>query len=420
MRDRPTSGVDRRVFLQMSLGGAAWAACPFARPPGWSGAGRQDAPTAPPIRAVVRDAVLFAGIRKPISRRAELEPRIEQVTRAAAGKVAGPLTHIFRFDTPVEGYDSEIGYPVSAPVDDGDVRTHRLRSMHFLSSMHEGGVATIRETSGGLFAYMNRVGLSPELELVEIYHDGSPAERPDGTIEVMASFLAWPEVYREQLTRVLGREMAEDIWLGGEAITPHTLVDERAAWVGKSIARLKARTTERQQFDILSRVALKRPEEDVAHYKRIYDETGRVDAVFEALADKLSKTPTGAFVDPPRFDGKVLHASKVPHDRKSYLEARTEDERRRAYCFCALVREAADPPIDPIFCYRAAGWDRQFWEPILGVEFTTCRITHSILKGDAFCAWDYDVPARHSTNRAAGTTGRSETGTAHPSDRRQS
>ena len=385
-------GVDRRVFLQMSLGGAAWAACPLLHAREWPDARRQDAAGAPPIRAVVRDAVLFAGIRRPITRRSELEPRIEHVARACEGKIAGPLTHIFRFDTPVEGYDSEIGYPVSAPVDDGEVRTHRLRAMHFFSSMHQGGIATLRETSGRLSAYMNRVGLSPELELVEIYHDGSPAARPDGTIEVMAAFLAWPDVYRDQLTRVLGHDAAEEIWQGGEAITPHTLVDERAAWVAASIARLKERSTERQQFDILSRVALVRPEEDVAHYKKIYDETGSVEAVFEALADKLSKTPTGAFVDPPRFDGKVLHASKVPHDRKSYLEARTPEERRKAYCFCALVREAADPRVDPIFCYRAAGWDRQFWEPILGVEFTTCRITHSILKGDAFCAWDYDVP----------------------------
>jgi len=386
-------GVDRRVFLQMGLGGAAWAACPFFSPHRRRAAQEQDAPAAP-IRAVVRDAVLFAGIRKPITRRSELEPRIEQVTRACEGKTAGPLTHIFRFDTPVEGYDSEIGYPVSAAVDDGEVRTHRLHSMPFFAAMHEGGVATLRETSAELSAYMNRVGLSPELELVEVYHDGSPATRPDGRVEVMAAFLAWPEVYREQLTRVLGREAADEIWQGGEAITPHTLVDERSAWVAASIARLKARTDERQQFDILSRVTLKRPEEDVAHYKAIYDETRSVQAVFDALADKLSKTPTGAFVDPPRFDGKVLHASKVPRDGKSYREARAPVERRKAYCFCALVREAADPRVDPIFCYRAAGWDRQFWEPILGVQFTACRITHSILKGDAFCAWDYEVPAR--------------------------
>jgi hypothetical protein len=64
-------------------------------------------------------------------------------------------------------------------------------------------------------------------------------------------------------------------------------------------------------------------------------------------------------------------------------------EKRKAYCFCNLVREADNPQIDPIFCYRAAGWDRQCWEPILEVEFKKCKITHSILKGDDFCAWDF-------------------------------
>ena len=47
--------------------------------------------------------------------------------------------------------------------------------------------------------------------------------------------------------------------------------------------------------------------------------------------------------------------------------------------------------MDPIFCYRAAGWDRQLFEPILGVGFKRCEITHSILKGDRFCAWSYHL-----------------------------
>ena len=36
-------------------------------------------------------------------------------------------------------------------------------------------------------------------------------------------------MYRAQLLRVLGPELADEIWAGGEAITPFTLVDERAA-----------------------------------------------------------------------------------------------------------------------------------------------------------------------------------------------
>ena len=38
----------------------------------------------------------------------------------------------------------------------------------------------------------------------------------------------------------------------------------------------------------------------------------------------------------------------------------------------------------PIFNRRTL-----LWEPILGIRFKRCTITHSILKGDDFCAWDY-------------------------------
>jgi effector-binding domain-containing protein len=383
------SGVDRRTFIRKSLEGVAFvsltALLKMDSPWLWSRASAQDNT----IEHVVRREILFAGIRKPIKKWEELKPRIEELKTACAGKTVGPLTHIIRFDTPVNGIDSEIGFPVSAEVEYGDIKTHTLRRMHFYSLLHKGAVNTISETSGKLYQYMRRTGISPELELVEIYHHYNPQNSQAQKIQVMASFLAWPEVYREQLVRVLGEGSARKIWKGGEKITPHTLVNERCAWVAESIDRLKECTNMEQQFDILSRVALIRPIEGITKFKRMYDETGDINAIFQAKNEQLEKTRTGGFVDPPRFDGKILHASKVPYNREKYMEAKTHREKRKAYCFCYLVREAENPQIDPIFCYRAAGWDRQFWEPILGIEFKKCRITHSILKGDDFCAWDF-------------------------------
>ncbi len=380
----PSPSAGRRRFLKAGIGGGVACASLATL---WRHEAAAEAEE--PIKAVVREELLFAGIRKPIQARVELEPRILELERACAGSITGPLTHIFRFDTPVEGYDSEIGFPVSKEIRSGDIRTHTLRQMHFFSVLHRGSVDTLRSSRGRLSAYMGQRGLSPELELVEVYHRRDLANRGNDEIEVMASYLAWPEVFRAQLVRVLGDRAAAEIWQGGQTITPHALVDERCAWVAASIARLKARTNEEQQFDILSRVALVRPPEDIASYKRIHDREKSLQAVFAAQEERLKKTPTGGFVDPPRFDGKVLHKSKVPYDAERYRQARTHEEKRKAYCFCALVREASDPRLDPIFCYRAAGWDRQFYEPILGVEFKRCRITHSILKGDDFCAWDY-------------------------------
>jgi hypothetical protein len=344
------------------------------------------------ITPKVREETLFAGIRKPVKSRKELLPRMEEVTRVCGERAVSPLTVIFRFDTPVEGFDAEVGFEVSEPVDVGEVRTHTLRKLHFFSLTHSGPMETLRETKLKIIDHMNKTGLSSELEDVEIYHTYDPDRPEEVVIESRLAYLAWPEIYKEQLVRVLGPELAGEIWAGGESVTPFTLVDERVTWVGESLERLKKHTTPAQQFDVLSRVALVRPIEDVNKFKAIYEETGDIDAVIARQDEQLRQTPTGGFIDPHWTDGKVLHLSKVARDRKAYDEAKTHDELRQAYCFCNLIRQAKAPKVDPIFCYRAAGWARQFWEPILGVEFETCTITHSILKGDPFCAWEYDLP----------------------------
>ena len=345
------------------------------------------------ISHVTREETLFAGIRAPIKSRDELPARMEEVRIACGNAIIGPLAHIFRFDTPVDGFDSEVGFPVSKPVNRGPVKTHALRKLDFFGATHHGPVSTLRETSGQIYGHMNRMGLAPELELVEIYHSCDPQDEAANRIEVMAAFLAWPEIYKHHLRRVLGDGHTDTIWTGGDAITPFTLVDERATWVAQSLERLKKHSTQDQQFEILSSVALVRPAEDTAKFRAIYEESGRsIQAVLDAQNKDLETTRTGGWIDPPYCNDKVLHLSKVAYNREQYAAATTSDELRRAYCFCSLVREANDPKVDPIFCYRAAGWAKQFWEPILGIKFMRCELTHSILKGDRFCAWDYQLP----------------------------
>ena len=343
------------------------------------------------IQHAIRNGGRFAGIRAPIKKREEIIPRIKQVKEVCKESATGPLTHIFRFDTPVDGYDSEIGFSVDKDINSGNVKTHENREMHTFSIIHEGPFSEIGAATQQLYKHMNLVGLAPELELTEIYHKIDQENLENNAVEIQASFLAWPEVYLAQLIRVLGHELAEEIWDGGENITPFTLVDDRVDWVTKSINNLKQYTNLDQQFDILSRVALVRPAEDINKYKVLYEKTGDVNTILDDQNKALKSGPTGGFIDPWRYDGKTLHLSKVAYNKTMYDEATTHDEVRKAYCFCPLVRESSDPKVDPIFCYRAAGWARQFWEPILGIEFKACNITHSILKGDKFCAWDYEL-----------------------------
>ena len=344
------------------------------------------------IRHVVREEGLFAGIREPLKSRDDLPSRMNTVRAARVRAPTGPLTHIIRFDTPVEGLDSEIGYPVAGRINADGIKTHTLRRLHLFSTIHSGPVATLGQSRKRLYEQMQRSGLSPELELVEIYHRYDPADESENRIEVQAAFLAWPDVYLDQLARVLGEQAALEIWVGGDKLTPFTGVDERVSWVADTIARLKKRTTPDQQFDILSRVALVRPPEDIAHAKKQFNEVGRdASALIESQSAALAAGPAGGTIDPWWIDDCVLHLSKIAVNREAYDKAESPAERRRGYCFCSLIREATDPKVDPIFCYRAAGWARQLWEPILGVRFKHCTITHSILNGDPFCAWDYDL-----------------------------
>ena len=349
------------------------------------------------VKHVICEETLFAGIRKPIRSREELIPRIKEVTEVCGNKISGPLVHIFRFDTPVDGFDSEIGFRVKSDVQIGEVYTHTLRRMHFFSLMHKGSVETLRNTTLKIYEHMRKTGLSSELELREIYHNYDWENQDENIIEIQVSFLAWPEVYKEQMLRVLVPGLTDRIWAGGENITPYTLVDDRVEWVAQSLKRLKQNTNQFQQFDILSRVSLVRPVEDVMKYKKIYEETGDANKVLAAQNEELGASATGKFIDPPWFEEDVIHLSKVAYNRKAYDEAKTPEEIRKAYCFCTLIREAKAPEVDPIFCYRAAGWARQFWEPILGIEFTECTITQSILKGDKFCAWDYKLGENNLT-----------------------
>ena len=91
------------------------------------------------------------------------------------------------------------------------------------------------------------------------------------------------------------------------------------------------------------------------------------------------------WVSEPRVKGNIIYTSKTPRQNEKYREAKSFDEKRKYYCFCILVANCENPDIDPIFCYRAAGWARQLWETVLDLPVIDCTIEKSILKGDEYC-----------------------------------
>ena len=332
------------------------------------------------IKHIIREKTLFASIRRPIKKRADLEPYVNTLKKSCEGKINGPLTLIFHYDTPVDGFDAEIGFPVSEKVEIEPISSRILGRNEFLSSLHSGKAEKIGEAYQRVYSLMYKNGISPGMSTVEIFHEFDFAKPDNIKVEVMGSIHMWNYLYKTALKKFLGEEKQHQIYLDGDKITPLSGIEERTPWVKNTLDRLKKESSQEEQFQILSHIALVRPMEEIKQYKHKYLEKNNVQDVITLLKSKLK------WIAEPEIKENYVHISKIARNREGFDKAKTHDEKRSHYCFCRLVSEAANlPTIDPIFCYRAAGWAAQLWEEILQKPVIKCDIVKSVLKGDDYC-----------------------------------
>ncbi len=88
---------------------------------------------------------------------------------------------------------------------------------------------------------------------------------------------------------------------------------------------------------------------------------------------------------------QTIYTSKKPRDPKKHEAAKDDVERRKAYCYCPLVRDHIDQGMPANFCYCGAGWFRQQWETAIGKPVTV-EIVKSVLKGDDVCQFAVHLP----------------------------
>lgn len=77
----------------------------------------------------------------------------------------------------------------------------------------------------------------------------------------------WGYLYRNNLIKFLGEDLAGKISVGYEKISPLTNISDRKEWVKGTLERLKSNSTEQQQFEIMSNNALTRPLAEMKRYK---------------------------------------------------------------------------------------------------------------------------------------------------------
>ncbi len=85
-------------------------------------------------------------------------------------------------------------------------------------------------------------------------------------------------------------------------------------------------------------------------------------------------------------EGHVLYHKKNPADPEGYKNAKTDQEKRAAYCFCPIICDNMEKGMPVSYCYCGSGWYRQQWETATGRPVRV-EVLKSILKGDEVCSF---------------------------------
>jgi len=336
---------------------------------------------------------LVATTRLNAKSRAEMRAALTALAeRIPAGAIAGPAFCIFQFITSyTEGFDVEVGFPLVGPIEARGVQTRTRPAMQVLSRVHHGPVESLRDTLLPLYGFVSEHGLISDEFRQEVYLD---ADDPQGSqIELHFIIHDWNGLLDRNLARVLGQEPRQRVMTDSEAITLESSVPERFRWTRAMMDQLDTLADEDQRYEILSRCAHVFPKGQIAKLGVVFEEvrsrTGDPWQAVDAVVEFMSADP-GWGVRPVRR-GPTVYAAKKPRDPQAYAQAQTDAERKRAYCFCPLIRDHLDDGMSDTFCYCSAGWERQQWEGAIG-QPVRVSVVKSLLKGDDLCEFAIHLP----------------------------
>jgi effector-binding domain-containing protein len=329
--------------------------------------------------------MLIASLRFQMRERAEVSSKLAELRRQCGEYISGPGFAIIYFDTGLEGLDTEVCFPVTQPVEGGEVRTRMLQGGEVLTMLHHGSHEKMTDSYRRLVDRVLEHGVNIESMSREIYLEFDP-DHPEGSVtEIQLSFVNFGERLAENLGPVLGEEARDQVMSGADEIALDSSRDERIKWVIGAMKRLDGLAEEREKFDILSRCAHTFSRKRIERLKAVYERRGDIDDVLEAMREDPDW-----YEDPVR-EGDIICVTKVPYDPQGREEATTEAERRMCYCHCATIRRNLDDT-PSTFCYCGSGWYRQTWEGILEkpvwIELLKC-----LPKGDDVCQFAIHLPS---------------------------
>ncbi len=334
---------------------------------------------------------LIATIRTSIKKREEMYTIIDKLNQnIPKDTILGPVFCIYVYVTSVEGFDAELGFPVSQIIENNEVKTRILPEMEVLSIVHEGPIERRRKTYKTLYGFTEKYGIISDGFTREIFLDSND---PEGNkIELEFIIHDWNGLFEKRIELVLGKEKTLELMKGIDKISLESALEDKFYFIKGVIERLEYIVNNNQMYSILSGCAHVFPKNLIQKMKEVYQEARKDNNVYKSIdivLEFMEKDP--AWIKVPIREGKILYATKNPGDSTKRVEASNDVMKRKASCSCPIIRKNLNRGMPVKFCYCGAGWYKQQWEGIFDKP-VRIEIVESVLQGDEYCSFAIHIP----------------------------
>lgn len=164
---------------------------------------------------------------------------------------------------------------------------------------------------------------------------------------------------------------------------------------------------EKNIHDTLTDCACFYPHDELKPLKELYESTGNLEEVHQALQEKFERDIVAYKKLSPeqleyivsnnwgvagKLEGRTIIATKIPAQFHDYFEAETREERGALYCHCPRLKEAIQKQeaLPYRYCYCGGGYYRDIWQYLTGKN-VRITILKSILLGDDVCQFKIEI-----------------------------
>jgi len=284
------------------------------------------------------------------------------------------------------GHDMDVCLPINKEVKGSGIHTTTLPEVEAMTMIHRGPYTEVGPSYSKVARHTYERGHPIAESTREVFHHFDVNAPEDSVIEIQSVLHDWMDRFTSKLETELGPKVKDEVLAPLSHLNFDTPADQRQRALCKSLEILASKTNGEQQYDILSHCAHVFPMELIPPMRDLYRSTSSVDSVIEAMT-----SAGGYYPKLLRREGSIVYSEKGPANPTAHKESKTEAERRRAYCFCPLIRNCLDNTPE-IFCNCAAGWPKQLWEGILEQPLRI-EIVQSLTKGDGTCEFAIHLPA---------------------------